>query len=131
MSKVLPATCTANVVTADDLALPGAVVLSEGIGPSEGFAVIDEDLKYYVAKTTPDLKTSLDKLVDVLTQVKTALDKTASALTALDTAGFLIAATSGVPSPPVAATDISGITSASTSIDTLKTQLTTLKGNLR
>lgn len=131
MSKILPATCVGGVVTADGIPLPGATIHSEGVAQSDGIAILDEDRADYIAKTTPDVKTLIEKMISVLDQVKAGLDKTADALTALDTAGFLIAADAGVPSPPVAGADITGITSASTQINTLKTELNTLKEALR
>lgn len=147
MSKVLKATCLQGQVMAGEpsLPLPGAVILSEGVGQSEGVAVLDETQAYYLANITPDLETTLEKLISALSQVKTGLDKAVaalgkaqSALTSLDTNGFLIAADAGVPSPPVAASDISGIatessaiTSAANQIETIKGELETLKGALR
>lgn len=131
MSKALLASCKANVVSVDGTALVGTEILSEGVGDSEGVLFLDEDKKVYVAKTSPDLKTTLDKLVEVLGKVKEGLTKASEALTKLDTAGFLNAAQAGVPSPPVAGSDISGITSAVGGIDSVVSALNTLKGNLK
>lgn len=131
MAKALAANCTAGVVTIDGIPLPSAEILSEGVGASQGVAVIDEETSFYVANTTPDLKTLLERLISVLEQITAGLDKAASALTTLDTTGFLIAADAGVPSGPVAASDISGISSASTQLVTLKTQIDALKGALK
>ncbi len=73
MSKALAATCTAGVVLVDGLPLPGATILSEGVGPSGGVAILDETSAFYVAKTSPDLKTTLDKLISILTELTTVL----------------------------------------------------------
>lgn len=130
MSKVLPASCAAGVVLAGvpPLPLPAATVLSEGVGPSEGIAILDEDTVFYVPDTTPDLKATLDSLVNVLTQVKAALDKAVSALTTIDSKPT--GGTGSAPTP-AATVDIAAITTAATAIDGLKTTLSTLKGALR
>jgi hypothetical protein len=69
MSKILDASCQAGIVTIAGTPIPGAVILSEGIGPSTGFAVIDADKVYYIAKTSPDLKTAMTNLNTILTQI--------------------------------------------------------------
>src|SRR5690606_37212730 len=115
MSKTLAATCSAGVVTSDTI-VTEAEILSKGVGDSEGILIQDEDRAYYLANTIADLEALLEKLISTLEQVKSGLDKTVDALTALDTAAFLVAADAGVPSPPVAASDIASIGSASTNI---------------
>jgi hypothetical protein len=131
MSKVLDATCSGGVVVANGLPLPDAKVLSEGVGQSEGIAVLDEDKVFYLAKISPDLKTLLEHVVDALTQVSAALDKAASALTTLDTKGFLIGASGAVPSTPSATSDITAITTSKGEIDTIKGQIQSLGGILK
>lgn len=131
MSKILPASCQGGVVKIKNSPQDDAEILSEGVGASEGIALIDESQIFYLPKGSPDLKATLDNLVNVLTQISTGLEKTASALTKLDTNGFLIAADAGVPSDPIATADISGISSAKAQVDTIKSQLDTLKGNMR
>ena len=132
-------------MTADGVVLPSAEVFSEGVGESEGIAILDEDSAYYLANTAGNLNSTLGTLIDVLAQVKIGLDKAVealgkaqSALQTHDTSGFLIAATAGVPSPPLAAADIAGIgtvsaeiTNAATQIETLKGDLETLQGELK
>ena len=117
MSKVIEATCEDGEVTALAVPVEVAEILSEGVAPSSGFILMQGDKVFYVAKTSPDLKTTLEKVV-------TALGKISTALTALDTAGFLIGATGAVPGTPVAGSAISDL-------DTAKTELETLKDNLR
>lgn len=137
MPKVMPATCEAQVVTCNDLPLPGAVILSQGVGQSSGIAVLDGDSAHYVANISGDLKTLLTKVIDSLAQVKTALDKSVDALTAIDTAGYILTVNpgtggaSGVAAAPVATADISSITSAANEIDSLKSQLSDLNGALK
>ncbi len=123
MSKVLPATCVEGVVTADGVVLPDVEILSEGVGESEGIAIIDEDRSYYVAKTSPDLAATLAAVIEALTQTKTALDKTAAVLTALDGAGFLVAADAGVPSAPTNTADITSLDTAASAIESAKEDL--------
>lgn len=144
MSKIVAASCVAGVVTVGGLPVPGVTLLSEGVASSEGILIIDVDRTYYVTNIGNDLDTTLEKLIAALEKLSTALTKTTEglgkavdALTKLDTKGFLIAATAGVPSPPIAVTDILGITTASTAIttavtelDAIKVELQTLKGNL-
>lgn len=137
MSKVFPATCQANVVTCNGLPMPDTTIMSQGVGQSSGIAVLDERDAWYVADISPDLKTLIERVIDVLTQVKVGLDKAADALTAIDTAGYILTVTpgtggaGGIAATPVAASDISSITSASGQIESLKGQLDTLKGALR
>lgn len=73
MPRAVEATCVAGIVKVGALAVPGTVILSEGVASSSGILVIDGDKKYYVAKTSPDLKTTLEKLVSVLGQLVTGL----------------------------------------------------------
>ncbi len=123
MSKMVEATCQDGVVTADDVPVPAADILSEGVASSEGILILDDDKAKYLTSNALDIKETLDKVVS-------ALEKVASALSSIDGAGYIISVVGGpapvvaIPSPPVAASDISAITS-------LKTQLNTLKGNLR
>lgn len=131
MSKVLNASCEAGVVTCQETVVEEAELFSEGVAASEGLLIQDKDKAFYIAKTSEDLKITLQKLVTTLTRVSTALEKTADALTSLDTAGFLIAATGGTPSGPVAASDITAIGTAQGQIDTLKDELDTLRTNLK
>ncbi len=116
MPRALEATCDAGIVTAEGTPVPGAIILSEGVSSSSGFAIFDLDKVYYVSKTSPDLKTTLEKMVDALTDI-------AAALQSLDTAGFLIGATAGVPGPPMLVSTILSINSTKAELDTLRTML--------
>lgn len=109
--KLLSATCIAGVVTADGLPVVGATVLSEGLGPSSGILVLqDDDGKYYIAKTSPDLNTTLTQLI-------TALSHIASALSAIDVKP--VGGTGSAPAPAAAA-DIAAISTASAALATLQ-----------
>jgi hypothetical protein len=121
MSKLIEATCQNGVVTADGVPVPAADILSEGVGSSEGVLLLDGEQAKYLAKISPDLKTTLDKLI-------TALEKIASALSAIDGVGSLITTCGAGPGSatwiPVATADIAAI-------NTAKSQLQTLKGALK
>src|SRR5690606_10168795 len=86
MSRLLEATCAAGVVTVEGFPVPSAEILSGGVGPSEGFVILDGDKAYYVANTTPDLKTTLDKLTSALTAILAAISATNLAIPTLATA---------------------------------------------
>ena len=73
MSKMIEASCVAGIVTAGGVPVPVATKLCEGVGASTGVLILDEDKADYIAKTSPDLKTTLTKIVSILTQLTTAL----------------------------------------------------------
>lgn len=77
MSKIIPATCVGGVVTAEGVPVPGAVILSEGVGQSSGYLVLDGSEKTYIPKTSPDLKSSIQSLSSII-------EKVAQILTSLD-----------------------------------------------
>jgi len=145
MSKVLGASCVGGVVSVQGFPIPNVELLSEGVAASEGILIIDEDRAYYVTNIGNDLDTTLIKLIAALDKIATALTKASDglgnaviALTKLDTKGFLIAATAGVPSPPLATSDIAGITTAKTAItagvaelNVIKAELEVLQGGLQ
>lgn len=112
MSKVLEASCIGEVVTCEGVPVPNAEILSEGEGASSGFLVIDGDKAYYVAKTSPNLKTTLEKLISVLSNLTTAL-------TTLD----------GKPTGTLAPAPAIAVQIAS--LVTIQTELTTLKETLK
>lgn len=114
MSKVIEATCENELVTAEGVVVESAEILSEGVAASEGVLVMDKEKTYYLAKTSPDLKSTLEKLISTLTQI-------ASALTAIDAKP-----TGGSGSAPVPAA-----TGNVSSINTLKSELTALKDGLK
>jgi hypothetical protein len=77
MSKVIAATCVANIVTADSVPVPVATVLSQGISPSSGVLVMDEGRAYYIPNNSSDLK-------DVLVSIDAILQQLLLTLTGLD-----------------------------------------------
>lgn len=113
MPRVLNATCENGVVTAEGAQVPGAVILSEGVGSSSGLLFLDGDKKTYIGKTSPDLKTTIEKAVE-------AIQKIAEGLTAAGSALDGIAGGSGTP-----------VTTAATQLTPIVTALNTLKGQLK
>ncbi len=107
MPKVLEATCTAGIVSVGELPITDAVILSEGVAASTGFLIIQGSDSYYVAKTSPDLKTTLEK-------ISSCLDSLISAL------GLLDAKPIGTLPPAVAVTtDIAELTALQVELDAL------------
>lgn len=128
MSKVIDASCTSGVVTADNVPVDVADILSEGVGASSGILVQDENRAYYIAKTSEDLVATIEKLVDTIGQIVTALTEATTAFTAIDakpTGG------TGSSSTPVAAANVVNITTAVTQLQALSTELGVFKGVLK
>lgn len=116
MSKVFQATCVSGVVTSQGVAVVGCEILSKGVESSSGILIQDELKAYYLPNATDDLKALIEKMITALTQ-------TSSALTSLDTAHFLLSATGGVPSTPLATSAISAIDSVKADLQTFKEAL--------
>ncbi len=93
MSKVISATCAAGVVTADGLPVTGAVILSEGVAPSAGVLLMQGESHYFVAKTSPDLKTVIGHLNTILTNLVTVLTSHDGGLGSTQTATIALIAT--------------------------------------
>ena len=117
----------AGVVTAGGVPVPAADILSEGVGESSGVLILDKDKAKYIAKTSPDLETAIDKILSALDQVVTALNASAVAMTAIDAA----AAAKLVVSAPVATAAILQVTTAATAITAAELELQTLKATLK
>jgi hypothetical protein len=112
MSKVIEATCVGGVVTAEAVPVEDAVILSEGEGSSEGILVMQDDKQYYLAKTSEDLKATLDEVITALNQLVTVITAIGAGMTGPTTAP-----------PPTLATDLLTITNAATTLQTLKGML--------
>lgn len=126
MSKMLAATCVAGVVTAGGVPVTVADVLSEGIGSSEGILFLDEYEAKYVAKTSPDLKSTLNHISSELGTISGTLNTIASALTAIG-AGMAGPATAPPPTLPTSvasiATDVASLIALKAQVDLLKEAL--------
>ncbi len=73
MSKILEASCVAGVVSSEGKPVAGTVILSEGVGSSEGVLILEGGERFYISKTSPDLKTTIEKVASALGQIATAL----------------------------------------------------------
>lgn len=113
MSKILEATCEGGVVTSEGVAVPGAEILSEGVGESQGLLLMQGDKKTYMASNATDLKTTIEKVVEAINKVGTILTAIGAGMTGPTTAP-----------PGTLATDVLELTQ-------LATELETLKGNLK
>ncbi len=127
MSKVLAATCAVGIVTAGGLPVPAAEILSEGVGPSSGVLILDEDLAQYIAKTTPDLKSAIGDLSTLLGTVSGSLTTIATALTSIG-AGMTGPTTAPPPTLPV---NVASILSDVASLAALNVQVELLKETLK
>ena len=114
MSKILDATADASgLVSAEGFNLSNALVLSEGKQASSGLLFIDEQKLRYLCSSATDIKSTLNHLGLVLSQI-------ASALTSIDgkpTGG------TGSAVVPLVAGNVAQINSIKSQIDTLKDAL--------
>lgn len=126
MSKILEATCEGGVVKVGTLPVAGTTILSEGVGPSQGLLLLEGAEKHYLAKTTPDLKTTLEKLSSSLTDIASALTEVGTALTTI------AAVPSGWVTPPASvAANVATILSKVSTITAAQAQIDNLKGMLK
>ena len=127
MSKVLEATCEGGVVKVGTLTIEGAVIHSEGEGASQGVLIMEEAESHYLAKTTPDLKTTLGKLSDTLDELSTVLNKVATTFTSV---GAGMTGPTTAP-PPTLATDVASIVTSATQLTAIQTEIDELKEMLK
>ena len=85
MSKILNATCQGGTVLVDGVPV-NAEILSEGQGPSEGVALIEKEKVFYVASNATDIKTTLEKVTNVLTKIGETLTAIGGGMTGPTTA---------------------------------------------
>jgi hypothetical protein len=128
MSKILTATCDAQgKVTADSVVVDIAQVLSEGKQASSGILIIDGNKAWYMPSSATDIKTSIEKLIAVITDAAAALTQVGTTLTSIG-AGM----TGPTTAPPgTLATDVVNINSKVTALNATKAELETLKGALK
>ena len=127
MSKILDATCQANVVTSEGIVIPGVTVLSKGVASSSGLLILDEEKATYLTSNATDIESTLTKIASILDSVKAGLEKIALTFTSIG---------SGMTGPTTAppgtlATDVALINARATELGVLKTEINTLKGNLK
>lgn len=117
MSKILAANCQTKIVTVKNIPVPVAEIFSEGVGESEGILILDEDKAFFLNSSASDIKTLLEKIGTILTDLT-------GALTTLDTAGFNTGAGSAsAPSPPIIQDKITAIQNAALELGILKDTL--------
>lgn len=112
MTKAIAATCVAGVVTASGVPVPSATKLSEGVGQSSGVLLLDGETANYIANTTPDLKTTIEKLVDITNKIVTLFTAIGAGMTGATTAP-----------PGTLATDTASITAIAVELTALKAML--------
>lgn len=142
MSEVLKASVVGGKVMVEGFPVDVAEIFSEGAAPSEGVAIFEKGKVFYFAKTSPDLKSTLEQVIAALNQTKTALDKAVTIFTTQQAAGAIApAACDGLGASGTSAayasatltvpTDAAAITQAGVAIQQAKTALETLKGALK
>jgi hypothetical protein len=113
MTKALPATCLAGVVTCEGVPVTTAEILSEGEGQSEGVLLTEGPDQFYLTSSASDLKLTIEKTIAALNHVVTGLTAAGGALDGL----------SGGAGTPV--------TAAASMITPIVTELTLLKETLK
>ncbi len=120
MSKMIEASCIGGIVTADEVSIPAAVIMSEGVAASEGILILDEERAKYITSSAQDLKTTIEDLITILGDVK-------NALSSIDGVGSLVTLCGAGPGSatwvPVATASIAAINSGITGLTTLKENL--------
>jgi hypothetical protein len=128
LSKVLQATCDATgKVTADGVIVAGAVVFSEGKQASSGLLLLEGETAFYIPSSATDIKTTLEKLISILTDVTSALTTLSTIATSI---GAGMSGSTTAP-PPTLGSNVSDVTAKVADLNTIKTALTTLKGALK
>lgn len=126
MSKVIESSCVGGVVTAEGFPVTTAEIISSGVGQSDGVMLMEKDKQYYIPNTQPDLNKTLDDTIKALGKISDAINLICETMTAINNAH---AGPATAPSPAVAP-NVVQIQGMKTAIDTSKTALQTLKGNL-
>lgn len=81
MARVLDATCASGAVSVGGVVVAGVTILSEGVASSTGYLILDQDRKYYVAKTHGDVKTLIDSVTDLLQDMSDLVQLVTTGLT--------------------------------------------------
>lgn len=113
MSRILDATCVANVVKVEGKVVSPVTILSQGVKSSTGVALLESDKLTYVASNASDIS-------DLISQLSTLVQSISDAFSAFGTA-----MTGSTTAPPATlSTIISGLAST-------KAALTTMGNNLK
>jgi hypothetical protein len=127
VAKILEATCTGGVVKVGAIVIDDAVILSKGLGDSEGVLLIEEFQSTYIPSQASDLEDTLTQLIAALEKVADAVTKTSTTFTSV---GAGMTGPTTAP-PPTLAVDVALLVTYATAITAAKTQLETLKGVLK
>ncbi len=66
MSKILPATCEAGIVTIEGHVITPATVISQGVKSSSGVALIEQDVVSYLTSNASDIKDLIQSVCSIL-----------------------------------------------------------------
>jgi methyl-accepting chemotaxis protein len=127
MPRILSASCSGGVVTVEGHVLSMAQILSEGVGASSGIVTLDSANVTYIAKTSPDLKTAIEKTAAALDDIAASIQQIALSLTSI---GAGMTGPTTAP-PPTLATDVATLATKVASIQASRALLNTLKEALR
>ncbi len=112
MSNVLPAICAAEIVQVNALPVPGAVILSKGVGASTGILVLQDGATYYITSNALDLESTITKITDLITKLSTTFTHFAGSM-----------AGAGTVPPPALAADLADLSAISAELTALKAVL--------
>ena len=126
MSKVIEATCVDGKVSVAGNVIDSVEILTAGVGESSGLLIIDADKAYYLTVNTPDLKTTVEKVIELIEDLASAITKTADTLTAIGTG-----MTGSTTAPPAALPgNVTFINNKVTELNATKNDLIALKDGL-
>jgi hypothetical protein len=86
MARILDATCESGIVTVEGQEITPTFIFSEGVGASIGKLIIDGNRSYYLAKTSPDLKTTIEKVSESIEKIGEILTSIGAGMTGPTTA---------------------------------------------
>lgn len=119
--------CTNEIVKIEDLPISDAQILSIGKGESTGIVLMIGEKSYYLTSNATDIETTIEKINDIADNLSDALSKIANVLTSI---GSGMTGPTTAP-PPTLATDVAAINGYVSEIDAAKSDLETLKGDLK
>jgi len=124
--RLFEATAEAGVVKVGDVTIGEALILSGGVGDSEGILLIQEGKAYYIASSANDLSVTLENAIQAFNKVKDSLTKIGTILTSI---GAGMTGPTTAP-PPTLAVDVAVISTNVAALTTAISQLSTLKDEL-
>lgn len=127
MSKMLEASVVGGVVKVGSLPIEDAVILSKGLGDSEGVLLVEEDQATYIPNASTDIESTLTQLITALEKIADAITKTSTTFTSV---GAGMTGPTTAP-PPTLAVDVALLVTYATAVTAAKTQLQSIKGALK